>query len=467
MKMKNVLTVLALSALAAFVTTSLLAGCGTPTPVLNVLGWQKTMPGALGTTLLCKFWQVGNLANNSGTCPSSNMATPYSTGFYVTANWQNGGVNGCPGLYPPTGTRTAFLYTYVNPVTGGFAPSYIILSTAWSTPTARYDFDAITNGNGGSGNTEIPIRIPQEISRSSAARAGGYDFTAGWTPIAAAALKGFYDSVPANNIITGLAIYCSSSATLPTIFTPYDDRGTGALLTGVLTDGTKAWGAGAWVGRKLMLGGVPYTISANTATTITITGPPADATYFYSISNANWNLAYTSTATARSGYVSWGYAGTDPGTLIVFTPTGTTYVAYSLLFDNALPGQFAESSFLGVPDRGPTAAGVFGPQHASLSGNDVTVAWQSNVESNVATYEIYWANMATGPFNLVSTSAISPKGNNSNYSVSFENPSSSSRGFYVKIRAVMMDGTYQDSQIMRVGGKPPTETQTPGSGNEK
>jgi len=104
---------------------------------------------------------------------------------------------------------------------------------------------------------------------------------------------------------------------------------------------------------------------------------------------------------------------------------------------------------------------------ARLVGPDVTVAWQSNVESNVATYEIYWAAMQNGPFSLVSTPAISPRGNNSNYSVSFENPSTSPRGFYVKIRAVLMDGTYQDSQVMKVGGKPPTETQTPGSGNEK
>ena len=56
----------------------------------------------------------------------------------------------------------------------------------------------------------------------------------------------------------------------------------GDLNTGVLTPGSgEAWTPGALVGRRMKLDAIWYAISANDATTATITGPPADATYTY------------------------------------------------------------------------------------------------------------------------------------------------------------------------------------------
>lgn len=61
----------------------------------------------------------------------------------------------------------------------------------------------------------------------------------------------------------------------------------GVLVSGVLTPTVSpAWTVSALVGRRIKLDATWYSISANTATTATITSPPADATYAYLLGGA-------------------------------------------------------------------------------------------------------------------------------------------------------------------------------------
>ena len=61
----------------------------------------------------------------------------------------------------------------------------------------------------------------------------------------------------------------------------------GVLASGVLTPTVSpGWTIGALVGRRMKLAATWYDISANTATTATITSPPADATYAYLLGGA-------------------------------------------------------------------------------------------------------------------------------------------------------------------------------------
>ncbi len=384
MNMKRVLLVLAISAFGAIVTTALLAVCGTSTVVNNTNGWQPAVGGGagLGTTVLCGFWQVGNGASaNSGTLAQSNMATSYSTGYYVSTNWANANVAGCPGTYPPTGTRTAFLYSISNSNKG----QYLIMSTAWSTSAARYNFDDISNGPG---NTPSPILIPSAASRSIAAVTGGYDYTLNWTAMSASALKGFYDSAPANNIITGLAVYYSTSGTQP----------------------------------SNAIGG--WTLAAG--------GP-----------------------NSRTGYLSWGTAGSDPGTITVFVPTGTTFVAFSLLFDGAVPGDgIRETRFLGTPAVGPTASPLF----ANVTADPTTVAWTSGDESRVASYQAYWSPTANGTYRPLGQ-PVAAKGAGQSYSVSYR---VFAPVYYVKIKASKTDGTVDWSSAVKVTRIAPEPKPFPG-----
>jgi len=137
---------------------------------------------------------------------------------------------------------------------------------------------------------------------------------------------------------------------------------------------------------------------------------------------------------------------------------GNTYLLLRPTFESGFKADYGVvyTSF------GPTAAGVIAGANATQNGSDVTVSWQSNVESNVATYEVYWATMKSGPFRLVSTSAISPKGDNQSYTVTFANPTMGPRPIFAKVRAVKTDGTFEESPVMQVGG-----SKAPSSGDVK
>jgi hypothetical protein len=201
--------------------------------------------------------------------------------------------------------------------------------------------------------------------------------------------------------------------------------------------------------------------------------PGAPATS--AITDSNWVLA-SGGPHGRTGYVT--FCGTassnpDPGTMMIYLPSDAptpTYLALELYFDCATPDSstFLRTDFLSdawaYQTCPPTAASIFARTRASSDGAGVTVTWQSDVESNVAAYEVYWSPTPAGPFDLVCTPALAPKGNNSGYSVTFENPSVEVRELYVKVRAVLMDGTFEESPSLLVQGEGRQVTPLPAPG---
>jgi hypothetical protein len=199
---------------------------------------------------------------------------------------------------------------------------------------SNFDFDKVTNGPG---NVCAPLLIPYPSSRSKVAdsNGSGWDYTLNWTPIAN--LKGYYDTDPGNNIITGLAVYyqTTSSATPP---------------------------SNALSGWTLASGGTPnYT------------------------GYVNWGASGSDPGTI-SVYV--------PN-----TPDGQyTYVAFALLFDGAAPGDAIRmTQFLGLAAAGPTASPLF----ANVTADPTTVAWTSGDESRVASYQAYMSLTQNGTYRAI------------------------------------------------------------------
>jgi hypothetical protein len=363
-------------------------------------GWQQNLTntsGALGSSVLAKFWQVGNAAGaDSGTINQGSLASAYSTGYRVYTNWSTAGVVGAP---PSSGARTAVLYSDVN---GGSA-RFLIMSTGPS--VGQYDFDAITNGSSnaggctGTGNAPCSVSIPNVIAGTRAPNdANGKDYTVSWTPLSN--LEGYYDTDPGSNLITGIAVYYWNGAAAPT-----------ANATG------------------------------------------------YGISNANWVLAAGGTNPARTGYVSWGSSGSDPGTLTVYIPSSapaTTYVALDVLFDNWTPGTATfptRTDFVGAATAfaGPTPAGVFASFNASLHHGVVKVSWRSNVETGVASYTVYASGHKHRNFRPVDSTSTVPQGDNHLYALNFPYPKSIHRRvLFLKVAALRMDGTTTWSQRVKV-----------------
>lgn len=384
MTMKRILLVLVVS---AFVTTGLFAQCGSSTSALNVAGWQQNVTGVLGTSVIVKFWQVGNMAAaNSGTLGQAFIVGPYSTGFYVATDWANTGVVGCPGVGPGLiGTRTALLYSIGN----AGAAQYLVMSVPWSAGLSRYDFDSITNGPG---NVPAPVAVPVPTVQTSTVLGGNITANLTWTALTAAQLKGFYDAAPANNIITGYAI---------------------RYWTGAGAPGTFATGS--------------------------------------------WTLCPT------GGTVNIGLAGTDPGAATVTFPAplagNRVYLALSILFDSqtaTIAGRgeaqgFGETMFVGGPSSyfGPTAAGLFVRNDISSKQGMVTVDWTTNVETGVASFEVYYSAQKNGSYVPVAGASALPKGNNSSYLVTFAKPVKGQKLFY-KVAAQMTDGSTQWSDVLKI-----------------
>jgi hypothetical protein len=388
MHTKRILLVLAISALGAFMTTGLFAACGTATPAANVNGWQPTVGGGsgLGTTVLCHFWQYGTPANNSGTMAQSLMATAYSTGYYVTTNWANSGVVGCPGILSALGgTRTTFVYSIANGGTGQYLP----MTTTWSASLSRYDFDAISNGPG---NTPTPLAIPKPAVTLSSQDASYYYFTVTWPAISN--LKGYYDSAPANNIITGLVLRTATSTA---------SYATSNWTVGTLSDGSSA-------------------------------------------------------------VINFGASGTDSGaipgglTLRLAKPINTgTYLAISLLFDGASPGDaIRETSFVGAPLSviGPTASPLF----ANVTADPTRVAWTSGDESRVASYQAYMSLTPNGTYRAIGQ-PVAALGSGHSYTVNYRVVAPT---YYVKIKASKTDGTFVWSSAVKVTRIAPEPRPLPG-----
>jgi hypothetical protein len=349
-------------------------------------GYQTPAYTTPGTDILTKFWIVGaGGANNSGTLSTASMITgngQTSGKVYPFSAWGSTGTAfAAPHPNPSAGQdRTAFLYSVAN---GGNA-QYLVMSVGGD--GFNFNYDGISNGTGSSGNVCSPAPIPTlTINNSVENSDGSYDVTVSWTPITA--LKGYYDTSPANNLITGAAIRYQTNSTKPTNF-----------LTG------------AW--------------------TLAAGGP-----------------------NSRTGYVSWGNNGSDPGTLTVRIPGSipsgqATYLAMSLLFDGATPGTGsgwnAETDFVGPASLqiGPTPAGVFASFGATLRQGRVSATWRSNVEAAVLAYDVQAAPRVGGQSGVfASMETLSPLGDGHNYIASFKVPKAiRTKVFYVRVVALLRNG---------------------------
>lgn len=390
--LKRFLFLFALAILATGLSVGTMAGCSPGRPVANVSGWQTPVSGTLGTTIICNFWEVGNAAaNNSGTLDQTiGYVTAYSTGYYVTSDWGNGGVNGCPGNPPPSTSRTAFLYSIANGGTG----QYLIMSVPYNTSLGRYDFDAITNGNSGT-NVCAPLDIPAlTITNATVNGDGTTTADISWTAISN--LLGYYDAAPANNIITGCAIRYYTGSSAPS------DMTTGSWT--LCTNGDIEWGASG-------------------------TDPgSASVTFPSPASGDNTWLAMSLLFDGQTASV------VNPG--------------------RGKAQGLTETAFVGASSNpiGPTAAGVFSAFAADkTSQGQLEMSWRSNVEDGVAYYQAYASSSRNGSYQPIDGTKTNAEGNNHVYSVKVPMPRSFSTGaIYVKIRAVKMSGSNSWSDVVTV-----------------
>lgn len=198
--------------LFGFVATTAWAGCGTSVAIkCSSPGQQNSLLGTLGTDIKPFFWQVGTPANNSGTLASSLYCISLGgNSYYVWSNWQDTGVNGCPGT-TPTGARMAFVYDSKDSSGNG---EYILMSIVWDSANSSFDFAAVNNGNV-SANVETPIAIPALTITGTTSDATNYYLTVTWTPLTSLDLTGFYDTAPPSNEITSLNVRYAAGASAP------------------------------------------------------------------------------------------------------------------------------------------------------------------------------------------------------------------------------------------------------------
>jgi hypothetical protein len=311
------------------------------------------------------------------------MATAYSTGYYVSSNWANTGVVGCPGIPSALGgTKTTFVYSIAN----GGAGQYLPMTTTWSTSLSRYDFDAITNGPG---NVCAPLAIPKPVLTLDHQDASYYYFTVTWPAITN--LKGYYDAEPAD-IITGIVIRTNTSNA---------DQHTSA-----------GWAVG--------------TLDDASAAVVT-------------------------------------FSGSDPGTLPggrylrLAKPTAQMFVATSLLFENAAPGDpIRETAFVSGPAIviGPTASPLF----ANVTADPTTVSWTSGDESRVASYQAYMSLTQNGTYKPIGQ-PVAALGSGHSYTVNYRVVAPT---YYVKIKASKTDGTFVWSSPVKVTRIVPEPKPLPG-----
>lgn len=193
---KKMIQLLAIVGLVAGLSVAAAAQCSPGVAIGQVAGLQDFgATGGLGTTLLTSFWQVGAGGTaNSGTLADDTMCTSYGTGYYVSTDWGNTGVVGCPCPGGNCGTsRTAFLYSRANAGQGQF----LVMSVAYS--GSYFNFDNITNGPG---NIISALAIP---ALSVSGNTGPGTATVTWSNLNSS-LKGYYDAAPTNNMITGYTI---------------------------------------------------------------------------------------------------------------------------------------------------------------------------------------------------------------------------------------------------------------------
>ncbi len=189
-------------------------------------GSQTGLTGGLGSTIIPYFWISGSASTyNSSPCTAGQDAFKKSGGQYqVLSSWgtndSGGGKINCAfGCPSPTGTRLIFVYS--NQATGNGDGSYILMSVLYnSNSDSRYNFYSIANGSGTPANNCATIALPAVTISSVTPVGGGYSVTFTWPSIYNGSgfnqLRGYYDSDPGSNLLTGIRIRYATGATAPT-----------------------------------------------------------------------------------------------------------------------------------------------------------------------------------------------------------------------------------------------------------
>jgi hypothetical protein len=248
-----------------------------------------------------------------------------------------------------------------------------------------WNFD---DANGGGACAPVNIPTIATVVAAGPLADNSYDLTITWTPIAN--LLGYNDTLTSdsNNVITGVAAYRYNGTAAPTNF-------------------------------------------AKSAWTLASGGP-----------------------NSRTGYVTFAGVNSsnpDPGTMIVNVPgpiaSGTvTYLALSVLFDGATPGDaIRETQFVGPyfnKPIGPTASPLF----ANVTADPTTVAWTSGDESRVASYQAYMSLTQNGTYRAIGQ-PVAALGSGHSYTVNYRVVAPT---YYVKIKASKTDGTFVWSSPVKV-----------------
>jgi len=152
----------------------------------------------------------------------------------------------------------------------------------------------------------------------------------------------------------------------------------GVLASGVLTPTVSpAWTVGALVGRRMKLGATWYSVSANTATTATITSPPADATYAYLVGGAPLAGDDQTIATGQTVTFDVTRAPATSGILGVLTFQTTGNMAATIEENRELhvASIVAGTATGSIKTSGSTSGKTFDIHATSVTGGTAVVAY--------------------------------------------------------------------------------------------
>ena len=401
--------------------SSILVGCTTCEKFV------QTPAGTAGEDYIAYYWQLGTPANNSGPQPTATgdcagilwepSCTPLAS-WVIQGDWGN---PGSTGDCPPSSAHTALkIEQRESEGSLDHSASLMTLDIPYGS-SSNYDTDAVM----GAGTTDyVPLPTPEATWKTSD--------------------------------ITGTVSTTSGSST----------------VTGSGTSFTTALG----VGQYITIGGTRYTIASITDDTTLVLSANAPSTLAdVSLTAEYISIAFTAPTmntgaldpsgynvyaqpedTATTSNVSgWGTKlnssaiTSSPALLPYTTIASSQYYAMSMLFD----GNAVETTFVGPHCElavGPKPAGLFVQNSAGERQGQVTVNWRTNVESAVASYQVFYAGKKKGNFKPIEATVTAPTGNNSAYSVSFPRPTKAAK-FFVKVKATMTGGADQWSDVMKVG----------------
>lgn len=407
---RNKITILAVAALLFSLSAALDAACPANIQLGNLgslRSYQAPINGipADGSgngTIQTVFWAEGSAAQlNSGSLPTYRMISPYLNGYFVSADLGSPDV---AGSCPNTAERLVFLYSIENNGHG----QYLVMNTGWDPTVGAFNFDNVTNSS---------VSAPQG-------------------PLAA------------KNILSRHRRLPGSPGALSPVSIPRPS------IQHIQNQGTQDRITVAWRPIQNLKGysDQPPQHSPNIVTGI--------AVRYYQGYTAPDSFKTTSWMLAVGGVVNWGNNGNDPGTATIMVPHEPglkTYIALTVLFDNAYPSFYgrppiSETAFVGensTVSEAPASLQFTGIT-ASWIFNTIRVSWHVDSVESVESFRVFWSARPSGMF-LVAGDTVSPTAPVfGTFSQSFEVEASQPGPLYVRVMARLKDGTIAYSKTIEV-----------------